>query len=206
MKFVDLGKFTPQLIELSQDEAIQKFSTHLIYLSKANSRTQIEEKIIKSIFSKKPKRADVYWFLHVDTVDNPFTSKYVVDTIIPKKCFFVRIKLGFKSDHRVNLLFNKIIHEMADSGEIDLTSPYPALHKYSMMADFKFIILHSWASSDSEISTFDRVIIQSYRLIKEYSLSTEELYGIEAANLEVERAPIQVGPMAKVKIKRERED
>jgi KUP system potassium uptake protein len=172
----------------------------------ADSKRYIDSNIIYSIFKKRPKRADVYWFLHVDTVDNPFTSKYVVDTIIPKKCFFVRIKLGFKSDHRVNLLFNKIIHEMADSGEIDLTSPYPALHKYSMMADFKFIILHSWASSDSEISTFDRVIIQSYRLIKEYSLSTEELYGIEAANLEVERAPIQVGPMAKVKIKRERED
>jgi KUP system potassium uptake protein len=147
----------------------------------------------------------VYWFLHVETVDSPFTSKYVVDTIIPKKCFFIRMKLGFKTDHHVNLLFNKIIHEMADAGEIDLTSPYPALHKYSMMGDFKFIILHSWASSDSEISSFDRVIIMSYRLLKAYSLSTEELYGIEAANLEVEKVPIQVGPQAKVRIKREKE-
>jgi KUP system potassium uptake protein len=92
---------------------------------------------------------------------------------------------------------------MADAGEIDLTSPYPSLHKYSMMADFKFVILHSWASSDSEVSTFDRFIIMSYRLLKAFSLSTEELYGIEAANLEVEKVPIQVGPQAKVKIKRE---
>jgi KUP system potassium uptake protein len=148
----------------------------------------------------------VYWFLHVDTVDSPFTSKYSVDTIIPKKCFFIRIKLGFKTDHRVSLLFNKIIHEMADSGEIDIISPYPALHKYSMSADFKFVILHSWASSDSEISTFDRLIIQGYRVIKNQSLSTEEMYGLEAANLEIEKIPIQVGPQAKVKIKRERED
>jgi KUP system potassium uptake protein len=94
---------------------------------------------------------------------------------------------------------------MADAGEIDLTSPYPALHKYSMMADFKFIILHSWASSDSEISNFERFIIQGYRVLKANSLSTEELYGIEAANLEIEKVPIQVGPQAKVKIKRERE-
>jgi KUP system potassium uptake protein len=94
---------------------------------------------------------------------------------------------------------------MADAGEIDLTSPYPALRKYSMMADFKFVILHSWASSDSEISNFDRVIIHGYRLLKSHSLSTEELYGIEAANLEVEKVPIQVGPQAKVKIKREKE-
>jgi KUP system potassium uptake protein len=172
----------------------------------ADTKRYIDSNIIYSIFKKRPKRADVYWFVHVDTVDSPFTSKYVVDTIIPKKCFFVRIKLGFKTDHRVNLIFNKILHEMADSGEIDLTSPYASLHKYSMMADFKFIILHSWASSDSEISNFDRLIIQGYRLLKNHSLATEEMYGIEAANLEVEKVPIQVGPQAKVKIKRDRED
>ena len=95
---------------------------------------------------------------------------------------------------------------MADSGEIDIISPYQSLHKYSMSADFKFVILHSWASTDSEISSFDRFIIQGYRVIKEHSLSTEEMYGLEAANLEIEKIPIQVGPQAKVKIKRERED
>jgi KUP system potassium uptake protein len=205
-EFVDLKHYVGMIQDLQADVSVPKESTNLVYLAMADSKRYIDSNIIYSIFKKRPKRADVFWFLHVETVDSPFSSKYVVDTIIPKKCFFVRIKLGFKTDHRVNLLFNKIIHEMADSGEIDLTSPYPSLHKYSMMSDFKFIILHSWASSDSEISSFDRVIIQGYRLLKEHSLSTEELYGIEAANLEVEKVPIQVGPMAKVKIKRERTD
>jgi KUP system potassium uptake protein len=205
-EFVDLKHYVGMLQDLQADNTVPKEATNLVYLAMADSKRYIDSNIIYSIFKKRPKRADVFWFVHVDTVDNPFTSKYVVDTIIPRKCFFVRIKLGFKTDHRVNLLFNKIIHEMADAGEIDLTSPYPSLHKYSMMADFKFIILHSWASSDSEISSFDRLIIQGYRLLKEYSLSTEELYGIEAANLELERVPIQVGPQARVKIKRDRED
>lgn len=205
-EFVDLKHYVGMIQDLQADQTIPKEATNLVYLAMADSKRYIDSNIIYSIFKKRPKRADVYWFLHVDTVDNPFTSKYVVDTIIPKKCFFVRMKLGFKTDHRVNLLFSKIIHEMADAGEIDLTSPYNSLHKYSMMADFKFIILHSWASSDSEISNFDRLIIQGYRLLKEYSLSTEELYGIEAANLEIEKVPIQVGPTARVKIKRERED
>jgi KUP system potassium uptake protein len=205
-EFVDLKHYVGMIQDLQADQTVQKESTNLVYLAMADTKRYIDSNIIYSIFKKRPKRADVYWFVHVDTVDNPFTSKYVVDTIIPKKCFFVRIKLGFKTDHRVNLIFNKIIHEMADSGEIDLTSPYPSLHKYSMMADFKFIILHSWASSDSEISNFDRLIIQSYRLLKRVSLSTEEMYGIEAANLEVEKVPIQVGPQAKIKIKRDREE
>ncbi|HEY0740776.1 MAG TPA: KUP/HAK/KT family potassium transporter, partial [Chryseosolibacter sp.] len=204
-EFVDLKHYVGMLQDLQADQSVPKEATNLVYLAMADSKRYIDSNIIYSIFKKRPKRADVYWFVHVDTVDSPFTSKYVVDTIVPKKCFFVRIKLGFKTDHRVNLIFNKIIHEMADAGEIDLTSPYPALHKYSMMADFKFIILHSWASSDSEISNFERFIIQGYRVLKANSLSTEELYGIEAANLEIEKVPIQVGPQAKVKIKRERE-
>jgi KUP system potassium uptake protein len=204
-EFVDLKHYVGMIQDLQSDASVPKEATNLVYLAMADSKRYIDSNIIYSIFKKRPKRADVFWFIHVDTVDSPFTSKYVVDTIIPKKCFFVRIKLGFKTDHRVNLIFNKIIHEMADSGEIDLTSPYPALHKYSMMADFKFIILHSWASSDSEISNFERLIIQGYRVLKQHSLSTEELYGIEAANLEIEKVPIQVGPQAKIKIKRERE-
>lgn len=205
-EFVDLKHYVGMIQDLQADTTIPKEATNLVYLAMADSKRYIDSNIIYSIFKKRPKRADVYWFVHVDTVDNPFTSKYTVDTIIPKKCFFIRMKLGFKTDHRVNLLFSKIIHEMADAGEIDLTSPYNSLHKYSMMADFKFIIIHSWASSDSEISNFDRLIIQGYRLLKDFSLSTEELYGIEAANLEVEKVPIQVGPTAKVKIKRERDE
>jgi KUP system potassium uptake protein len=204
-EFVDLKHYVGMIQDLQADKSVPKDATNLVYLAVADSKRYIDSNIIYSIFKKRPKRADVYWFLHVDTVDAPYTSKYLVDTIIPKKCFFVRLRLGFKTDHRVNLLFNKIIHEMADSGEIDLVSPYPSLHKYSMMSDFKFVIIHSWASSDSEISSFDRVMNQGYRLLKDHSLSTEELYGIEAANLEIEKVPIQVGPMAKVKIKRERD-
>jgi len=205
-EFVDLRHYESMLKDLQDDIEIPKEATNLVYLAVADSRRYIDSNIIYSIFRKRPKRADVYWFLHVETVDTPFASKYKVDTIIPRKAFFVSIKLGFKTPHRVNTLFNKIIHEMADNGEIDLTSPYAALHKYSMMADFKFISLHSWASADSEISRFEQFIITGYRMIKAISLSTEEMYGLEAANIEVEKVPIQVGPMAKVRIKREREE
>jgi len=205
-EFVDLKHYVEMIKDLQADETIPKESTNLVFLAVADSKRYIDSNIIYSMFRKRPKRADVYWFLHVDTVDSPFTSKYSVDTIIPKRCFFVRIKLGFKADHRINLLFNKIVHEMADNGEIDLISPYPSLHKYSQTADFKFVIIQSWASPDSEISNFDRLIIQGYRLLKKFSLSTEAHYGIEAANLELEKAPIQVGPPAIVKIKRDRED
>lgn len=204
-EFVDIRHYEGMLKDLQADTSVPKEATNLVFLSVADGRRYIDSNIIYSIFKKRPKRADVYWFLHVETDDNPFTCKYRIDEIVPKRVFFINIRLGFKTPHRVNALFNKIIHEMADAGEIDLTSPYPSLHQYSMMADFKFISIHSWASADSEISTFERFIITGYRWIKKISLSTEEMYGLEAANIEVERVPILVGPLAKVKIKRVRE-
>jgi KUP system potassium uptake protein len=202
-EFVDLRHYESMLKDLQDDRDVPKEATNLVFLAVADSRRYIDSNIIYSIFRKRPKRADVYWFVHIETVDTPLTSKYKVDTIIPKKAFYINISLGFKTPHRVNALFQKIIHDMADAGEIDLTSPYSSLHKYSMMSDFKFILLHSWASADSEISTFERFIITGYRIIKTFSLPTEEMYGLEAANVEVERVPIQVGPLAKAKIKRE---
>jgi KUP system potassium uptake protein len=202
-EFVDLRHYESMLKDLQEDQTIAKEASNLVFLAVADSRRYIDSNIIYSIFKKRPKRADVYWFLHVETVDNPFTSKYRVETIIPKRAFFIRIRLGFKTPHRVNTLFGKIVHEMADKGEVDLVSPYPSLHRYSMMTDFKFISLHSLASADSELSSFEEFIITGYRLIKSISLSTEEMYGLEAANIEVETVPIQVGPIAQVKIKRE---
>ncbi len=205
-EFVDLKHYIPLIQDLQADTTIPKEATNLVFMAVADSKRSIDSNIIYSIFKKRPKRADVYWFIHVDTVDSPYTSKYSVDTIIPRKCFFIRIKLGFKADHRVNLLFARILHDMAENAEIDLVSHYDSLRKHSMPADFKFIMLHSLASVDSEISTFDNLIIQGYRFIKKYSLSTEEMYGLELANVEVETVPIMVGPVAKVRIKREKED
>jgi KUP system potassium uptake protein len=202
-EFVDLRHYEPMLKDLQEDESVPKEASNLVYLAVANSRRQIDSNIMYSIFRNRPKRADVYWFVHVETVDSPYTSKYSVDKIIPGKCFFVRIKLGFKVPFKVNLLFTKILQEMSENGEITLLSPYEALQRQGMMADFKFIILRSWASSDSEMSTFDRIINTGYELIKSFSLSAEEMYGLEAANVEVEKVPILIGPPAKVRIKRE---
>jgi len=204
-EFVNLKDYIPVLQELQADTSVPKESTHLVYMSVADSKKYIDTSIIYSIFRKRPKRADVYWFIHVDTMDSPYASKYLVDTIIPKKCYFVRIQLGFKAEQRVNLIFTEILRELSEKGEIDLSSPYPSLHKHNLDADFKFIILHTRASVDNEISTFDNIVIQGYRFIKRNSLSAEAQFGLELANVEEETVPIMIGPPAKVRINRENE-
>ena len=94
---------------MSEDDAISKFSTHLIYLTKANNPAHVEEKIMNSIFSKKPKRADVFWFLHLNRTDDPYTLNYEVSELMDAKVIRVDINAGVRIQPRTELLFNNIV-------------------------------------------------------------------------------------------------
>lgn len=61
-KTVDLSQYYDKLVELSNDKEIPKLATHLVYLTKVDRRDGVELKVVQSIFDRKPKRADVYWF------------------------------------------------------------------------------------------------------------------------------------------------
>jgi KUP system potassium uptake protein len=117
-KFIDLGKFVKQINELSEDNQIPKFSTHLVYMTKANSRHQIEEKIVKSIFAKKPKRADVYWFLHIDRTEEPYTLSYSVNELVDDKVIKINMKIGFRIQPKTEYYFKKIVQELVKNKEL----------------------------------------------------------------------------------------
>ncbi len=68
--------YIPLIQELSNDKSIPKYATNLVYLTSANNPKEIEHKIIYSILNKKPKHADIYWFIHVNTLDDPFLAKH----------------------------------------------------------------------------------------------------------------------------------
>src|SRR6478609_2412880 len=68
-EFVDLKHYVPLIQDLQSDTTIPKEATNLVYMAVADSKRYIDSNIIYSIFKKRPKRADVYWFIHVDTVD-----------------------------------------------------------------------------------------------------------------------------------------
>ena len=71
--FADLDKYLDMFRDLSIDESVPQFATNLVYIIKANRCDQVESKVIYSIFNKLPKRANTYWFIHVDRVNEPKT-------------------------------------------------------------------------------------------------------------------------------------
>ena len=202
IKFVDLGKFTPQLIELSKDDAIPKFSTHLIYLTKANSRTQIEEKLMKSIFSKKPKRADVYWFLHINRTEEPFTMSYDVSELVDDKVMKVNINIGFRIQPKTELYFKKIVQELVANKELNLHIRPDGSTKYNNEPDFKFVVIEKFLSVENEFALKDGLLLQAYFKLKSLGLSDEKAFGLDKSDVVVEEIPLVFQPVQNIGLQR----
>lgn len=202
-QFVALKDYIPAIKDLQEDQTIQKEASHLVYMAMAGDNRLIDSNIMYSIFRKRPKRADVYWFVHVDIVDDPYTKTYHVNTLVPREVFFIHLRFGFKIEHRVNAMFYHIVEQMEKNGEVDTRSPYPSLKRHNMPADFKFVLLHSRVSADTELNWFDNWVVRSYRLIKRFSLPAYQDLGLEMANVEEEIVPIILGPKKSFELTRE---
>lgn len=201
-EFVEIKDYIEPLKDLMKDETIPQEANNLVYLSMANDKSHIDSNIIYSIFRKRPKRADIYWLVHVEITNEPYGATYSVDTVIPRRCFFVRLSFGFKVEHKVNLMFNKIVEEMVKNGEVDELSHYPSLRKHNMPADFKFILLNSRVAIDDALTAYETFVIKGYRFIKSISLSTAEDFGLELTNVEEEMVPIRIAPSTQINLER----
>ena len=202
LNFVNLREYIPLLEDLSSDNTVSKYATHLIYLTRADHTFDIEEKIIYSIFSRKPKRADVYWFVHVERTGEPYTLEYSVEELKNDKVIRVEFRIGFRVQPRINLLFRKVVEEMVAQKELDITSRYPSLNKHNLAADFRFVLLERFLSTDNEIKGADGFVLNSYFTIKSLALSDEKAFGLDSSETVVEQVPIIVKSVAKMQLKR----
>ena len=202
VEFVRLDHYLPLLQELSNDVTINKYATHLIYLTSANNPKEIEHKIIHSILNRKPKRADIYWFLHVDTLDDPYTCEYEVQTIIPNEVIRIEFKLGFRVEPKINLMFRKVVEEMVANREVNIVSRYESLQRNNIVGDFEFIVMEKFLSQDNELPFFERLVMKVYFWLKEISLSEEKGFGLDPSYVKVEKFPLIVAPVTDIRLKR----
>ncbi len=202
VEFVRLEEYIPKLEELSNDISVTKYATHLVYMTSANNPKEIEHKIIYSILSGKPKRADIYWFVHVDTLDDPYTCEYVVEHIIPNDIIRVEFRLGFRVAPRVNLMFKKVVEELVANKEVNVTSRYESQQRNNVVGDFQFVVMEKFLSQDNELPFFERIVMQLYFWVKEVSLSEERGFGLQQSNVTVEKYPLIVAPVSRVKLTR----
>ena len=202
VEFVKLEDYISKLEELSNDTTVPKYATHLVYMTSANNPKEIEHKIIYSILNGKPKRADIYWFVHVDTMDDPYTCEYEVTHIIPNDIIRVEFKLGFRVAPRMNLMFKKVVEDLVTNREVNVTSRYESQQKNNVVGDFKFIVLEKFLSQDNELPLIERIVMRLHFWLKQLSLSEERGFGLEQSNVVVEKFPLIVALTTKLKLKR----
>jgi KUP system potassium uptake protein len=202
VEFVRMEHYIPQIQELSNDRTVVKTATHLVYMTSANNPREIEHKIIYSILNKKPKRADIYWFVHIDTLDDPYTAEYSVDHIIPNDIIRVEFRLGFRIAPKINLMFRRVVEELVTNKEVNITSRYESLERNNVVGDFQFIVMEKYLSQDNELPFFERIIMKLYFWLKEVSLSEERGFGLDPSNVTVEKFPLIVSPVPNFNLKR----
>ncbi len=202
IEFVRLENYIPKIQELSNDRSVPKYATHLVYLTSADNPKEIEHKIIYSILNKKPKRADIYWLIHVDTLDDPYTSEYSVEHIIPNDIIRVEFRLGFRVQPRINLLFKKVVEDLVKNREVNVISRYESLEKTNTIGDFQFIVMEKYLSQDNELPIMERLIMKLHFWLKTISLSEERGFGLDLSNVTVEKFPLIVAPVTNVRLKR----
>lgn len=202
VKFIALGKYTQLIKELSEDDKIPKFSTHLIFLTKANQREQIEEKIIQSIFSKKPKRADVYWFLHIERTDEPYTLNYNVSELVDDKIIKINIHIGFRIQPRSELFFKRIVQELVMNQELNLHIRPDGSTRYNPEPDFKFVIIEKFLSVENEFTLKESLMLNAYFFLKQLGQSDEKAFGLDKSDVAVEYIPLVYNKAQHVALKR----
>lgn len=188
--FVKIADYYTLFNDLIADETVSKYSSNLVYLTRADKKTDIEAKVIYSIFNKKPKRAERYWMLHLNICDEPHTMEYSVEHLIDKHLIRIEFRIGFKVQPRVNLFFRQVLNELVSKNEINISSCYPSLKKHNIPADFRFVLIKRIQNYDFDFPTFYQFIMDFYVRLTKISISDIRAYGLDTSTVIVEQVPL----------------
>ncbi|UYZ64733.1 KUP/HAK/KT family potassium transporter [Hymenobacter weizhouensis] len=202
-EFTSLAEYLPLLKELSNDQTVPKYATHLVYLTKSDDPRRVENGIIHSIFKKRPKRADVYYLVHVHTTDDPYTRRYHVTHMLPNELVRIDFYLGFRVDHALNYMFRQVVTDLVQNKEVDITSRYESLRGQDMAGDFQFIILNKTLPYEYLLHGWQRLALRLHGWLKRLGSSETESFGLDNSTYTVENVPLHMPPRPELQLQRD---
>lgn len=201
-EFVPIDKYKDVLVDISTDTSIPKFASNLIYLTNSNTCSKIEYKALFSITQRRPKRADNYWFVHVNVSDQPYNLEYKIQKMGADNIIRVDFYLGFRNDQKISVLLKLVLKELVEKGEIDVISKYTSLQKNNINTDFEYVLIEKELSYDNELPTHERIILTMYEWLKKLALSEEKAFGLDSSAVTIERFPMIINPIEECPLKR----
>jgi len=190
VRFERIDDYLPVICELSKDTNIPKYATHLVNITRADNRNEIEAKIPYSIIKKSPKRADVYWIIHYDKTDTPYQAEYDVYELVPGKIIRLDFRIGFKVQPRLNLFFHHVADELQQEKIIDLGSRYDSLNKYHIEGDYKFVLIDRIQNYDFDFRPVKQILMDIYNLLKRLGIHDIKFLGLDSSITTIETVPM----------------
>lgn len=190
VEFRPLEDYLPVVKGIKEDTSIPKYASNLVYLSRSRDPDMIETKLMYSIINKHPKRADHYWFVHVEPVDAPDALEYSVKIVVPQTVYVINMRIGFRVDPTVTLYLRQIVEDLSSDGRLDLTSTYPSLRKHGIPGDFRFVIIHRLFSTSSNCRKLERSMMKIHGRLSRICQSDKAAYGLETSTVTLEYVPL----------------
>lgn len=199
---VKINDYIDQLIQLGSDDDVPKCATNLVFLSSAKSPKKVEEKILYSILQTQPKRADIYWFVHIETTDEPYTMEYKVNMIARDDLYKVNFRLGFRVEQRMNLFLRKVVEDLMENDELRIYSRYHVGHGEIATGDFKFVLIQEFLSHENDLPVLEQAVMRIYLAVKSFTASPQNWFGLDSDSVEIEQVPLVLRRVKDLQLKR----
>jgi KUP system potassium uptake protein len=190
--FILLDPYIATLRKLSEDISVPKYATHLVYMTKASFTDQVEKLVMDSILEGTPKRADVYWFLHVDRTNEPYTMEYEAQELVDDLVIKVNIKLGFRVQAKVHNYFCFILQDLATKNHFNRIQKPEPYGSYNDSIDVRFVVLQKYLSVENELGVNENFIFEAHQFLKSISLTDIDAWGLEENRTSVEKVSMVV--------------
>ncbi len=144
--------------------------------------------------------------MHIEILNEPWEVHYTVNEVIDKACYYVKLQLGFKEEHRIEYMMRKIHANMVSKGELTNESVFSSVRNKIDSIDFKFVVLNSRVSTDDQLTAFQKLCIKTYRFVKSTGLKPAEDFGLDKTNVVVDFIPISVAKSVNQELTEDFED
>ena len=192
-QYLTVDNYKKQLLQLSSDKSIPKYATNLVYLTGAKREEDVDYAVLYSILNKQPKRANVYFFVHINVLDKPYKREYKVTKYSDKKIFKITFNLGFREHQRVNMFMHQVIADLLKNKELDLQpTKYNLKGKVETVGDFRFVLINEVLGNNNGLSSFDTFIMSLRLKLKRITVTPEKWFGLDTSVTTKESVPLNV--------------
>ena len=191
-EYLPMSASIPLLQAVRKDPGIVFEASNLVFPTRSPSHDKLDVSLYHSLFGKRPRKAGIIWFMHIEILNEPWGVHYSVNELIDQECYYVNIQYGFKEEHHTEYMMRKIHRKMVEKDELTNESVFDSIKNTAIPLDFKFVVLNSRIATDNRLTAFQQLCVRVYRFVKSTGLKPAEDFGLDKTNVEVDYIPISV--------------